>query len=428
MASPDDRDSASGWAEGSARGSDPPYEGLPGERRLLPLLLAGAGLLALLALGVAAYAYFGDAPLELRPTILRDGDREQLRVEVLEAPAGLRIRFGEEERLLEQGAALFPLPIDLLHLGENPLQVDVVHASGQVEARRIALELRHRAYVDLAGLEAESPSLLYIVEAIAGSSVELGGEALPLDPSGRAQRRVPIDPEPSPEAIAANAAPGLAFLVRFPDGSIAEGSLAPTLPYASLLLERPGEALITEAAEARVAGTAEPEALIRLGAETLALEAGRFDHRLPLPELGERRFELWARAPGKAPRRRSFTIRRVESLAAEAAAFGAERRLEYARLRDDPEGHRGSRISIVGRIYNVRTERGVSDLQVLVRECPGRDPCPLWVHYPAVGEHALGDWIQIVGLGAGLQQFRAQSGELSSAPRIDAALLLPVSP
>ena len=69
--------------------------------------------------------------------------------------------------------------------------------------------------------------------------------------------------------------------------------------------------------------------------------------------------------------------------------------------------------------------QGSSVVQLLARDCPRGDQCPVWVEYPASTDLTAGRDVRVYGTVGGEQQFRSESGRTNTVPRIDAAFLVP---
>jgi uncharacterized membrane protein YcgQ (UPF0703/DUF1980 family) len=135
-----------------------------------------------------------------------------------------------------------------------------------------------------------------------------------------------------------------------------------------------------------------------------------------------------ALSEGKAPRSVALSVQRVEDLAKAAAGFEPDRSLTYAKIAQNPAIYRGQRVELEGRVYNVNVEGGKSALQVLVRACPRGERCPLWVSYPSATELTVNSWVRVLGVVEGEQQFRSETEEVKSVPKVEAAFLLPARP
>ncbi|MBZ0120993.1 MAG: hypothetical protein K8H88_28620, partial [Sandaracinaceae bacterium] len=263
------------------------------------------------------------------------------------------------------------------------------------------------------------------IRAHAQLEVQLDGQALELDPNGRGQRRYPVDP------TTADAEGLVRHVVRYrihpPQGEIAQGELRTRVPVTSLQLDRPGREVITDREELEIAGAVAPGATVTVDGQEVAVQMGRFVHRVTLA-LGERDVEVIARARGKAPRIERIHARRVADLEAEAARFEVDAQLTYPRVAQSPAIYRGQHAAFTGMVYNVLpTRSGRGELQLLVDDCADSTGCALWVTYPASIEVAVRARVRVLGTVAGDQQFRSQSGQVRTVPRLDATFVLPAS-
>lgn len=397
---------------------------LPRKRSAAPAVaLLSIGVLVLLVGGgLLAYSMMTSGS-DLRASVVQGADGEALQIEVPGAAAGTRLRFHGQERPLEAGRARFPLSADDLSLGDNELTVDVLAPDGSVSTRTIALLLELRVRADLGPLAGAPPAIDVVVEAPRGSEVTLDGEALALDSAGRGTRRYEIDP------AGAGAEGVVEHVVRYrvvpPSGDAAQGELRTRIPVTSLQIDRPGEQLVTERDSVEVAGAVAPGSTVTVAGEDVEVRLGRFLTTRPLPAPGEHTIEVVARTPGKAPRVARLRVRRVESLEAEAARFEVDRDLTYARISQNPATYRGRNVAFEGVVFNVDVRNGRSVLQILVSDCPAGAQCPLWVTYPAATDAENRARVRVLGTVHGEQQYRSQSGETRTVPRVDATFVLP---
>lgn len=387
----------------------------------LAIAMIVVGVLALIGGGVALAVILSSGS-DLRASVVQGEEGEMLEIEVPGAPSGTRVRFRGAEVALEAGRARFPLSAEDLALGHNELAVDVLGPDGSIESETIALELEMRVRADLGPLASAPPAIDVVVEVPPGSEVTLDGEALELDAQGRATHRVPID------GAGANAEGIVEHVVRYrvvpPQGDAAQGELRTRIPLTTMQIDRPGSELVTDATEIEVAGAVAPGSTVTVGGDAVAVSLGRFLTTRPLPSVGEHTIEVIASAQGKAPRVERIVVRRVADLEAEAARFEVNRELTYARIAPDPTTYRGQKVELIGTVYNVDVSGGRSVIQILVEGCAEGARCPLWVTYPAVTSAALNDRIRVLGTVSGEQQFRSQSGEVRTVPRVDATYVL----
>ena len=404
--------------------------GLPSPRRRMNALLVAVLLLGalLVASAVGAYVFFGrGSGRTITVAAFRGEGGERLHVEVPGLPEGTLARFGGASTPFAAGAADLPLAAGALHVGDNPLSIELVLPDGSTETHTVTLTLSYRVRADLAALRETPAAIAVVVEAIPGSTVVLDGESLALDAEGRGMRSYPIEGlTASAEGVIEHAA---SYTITPPGTPAATGTLATRVPTTTLHVDRPADEAITDRAELELAGTVLAGATLTIeGAPVTVLPEGRFLHRHPLPAPGDFSLRIVASAPEHAPAIRTLRVRRVADLAREAAGFSFDRSLTYARLAAAPTTLVGQRVMYEGRVYNVDLHDGRGVLQMLVRDCPSGARCPLWVSYAAATEVAVDAWVRIYGTIEGEQQFRSTSGEVRTVPSVAAAYVLPSRP
>jgi hypothetical protein len=409
------------------RGSSPSRASapsVPGMRRgasRATLALAMISLLAALVLGALALRSHGP---DVRVRVVTGADGESMLFEVPGAAAGAKLRFGGQEKPLQAGRASFPLASDSLRVGKNAVLYDVVGAGGQIDSGRFTLSVDSRVTLDTAPLRAGKPVVDVVVAALPGSKVWLDGQPLVLDAQGRAVRSDPL----ALAAASGTAEHVVKYRVEPPSGEAVVGELRASIPVTMMQIDRPGAQVVTDHDAVEIAGAVDKDARVTVGGRDVEVRAGRFLDRYALPTASEYRIEVVAMAPGKAPRSIALQVQRVESLVAAAEGFDPDRSLTYAKIASNPAIYRGQRVTLEGRVYNASVEGGKSALQVLVRQCPRGERCPLWVSYATAAEVAVDDWVRVLGVVAGEQQFRSESGEVKSVPKVEAVFLLPARP
>ena len=388
--------------------------------------LLGALVLLAAIVGVAAYFLFGrDEGSGVRASVAHGDEGEQLRVEVPGAAEGTKVRFAGEERALESGVATFPLSADSLHLGDNDLAIDVIGANGEAEQSNLTLSVRYRVRADLSGLGREPPAIDVVVDALPGSEVTLDGEPVALDADGHGSRTYPVavgEGAPSDDAFARE----IRYRVKPPGESPEEGTVRVRVPYAQMQLDRPGTDVVTDRDAIEIAGAVHGSARVTVDGTPVDVRDGRFVHPYPLPAPGEHTPRIVTHQSGRAPRVTTIRIRRVEDMTAEAASFVPDEGMTYARVAQNPDIYRGQKVALEGRVYNVAVASGRSDLQILVRDCPRGQRCPLWVSYPAATDVTVDQWVRVLGTVGGEQQFRSETNRVIAVPRVDARFVLPL--
>ena len=397
--------------------------GRRGGRTLLFVALAFVALLVLTASGVGLFfAVRGSGP-EVRVVVTRMESGDALQVEVPEAAPGTKLRFDGQELPLQAGRATFPLAPAALHVGTNTVAVAVIAPGGGATTREIELDVDFRVHADLSELVGAQPMVAIVIDAHPGSTVLLDGAPLALPANGHAIKRYPVEASNAHDGIVTHVA---RYTITPPGGAAATGSVTTRIPVTTMQIDRPGLALVTDRDSVELAGAVDRAATVTVDGVPVPVTAGRFLLRLPLAALGAHTPRIVASAPGKAPHAVTLDIRRVADLAVEARSFTFDRTLSYARLKTAVLTYRGQNVALEGRVYNVEISGGRSVVQMLVRDCPRGEQCPLWVTYPAATDITVNTWIRALGTVAGEQQFRSESGRVNTVPRVDAAFLLPL--
>jgi hypothetical protein len=406
---------------GTGRGSRPSGAGV--RKGPAPAAVALAAV-AMIAAGVLGYLALRGRGPEVRVRVVTDADGESMLFEVPGAPAGAKLRFGGQEKPVAAGRASFSLAPDSLRVGKNAVLFDVVRPGGAIESGRVALSVDYRVTLDTAPLRAGKPAIDVVVAAVPGSKVWLDGAPLALDAQGRAVRSDPLELA----AASGRAEHVVKYRVQPPAGEASVGEVRASIPVTMMQIDRPGAVLVTDRKAVEIAGAVDKDARVTIDDQSVEVHSGRFLYRYELPHVGDYGPQVVAISEGKAPRAVTLSVQRVEDLAKAAEGFEPDRSLTYAKIVQNPAIYRGQRVELEGRVYNVNVEGGKSALQVLVRACPRGERCPLWVSYPSATELTVNSWVRVLGVVEGEQQFRSETEEVKSVPKVEAAFLLPAKP
>jgi len=395
-----------------------------GVRRGPSLLLFGLAALAFAAAVALGYLATRERGPEVRVRVATEGGNETMVFEVPGAAAGTKLRFGGQETPLAAGRASFPLAPDSLRVGSNVVLYDLIEPKGKIHSGKIALALDYRVTLDTAPLRSGKSAVDVVVGAVPGSKVWLDGQPLALDAQGRAVRADPLDLGGASGRIEHV----VNYRVQPPSGENSVGELRTTIPVTMVEIDKPGPEVITERDAVEIAGAVDKNAQVTIDGQPVQVLGGRFLHSYPLPEPGEYKPVVMASSEGKAPHSISLHVKRVPDLAEAAKGFEFDKTLTYAKIAQNPAIYRGQRVAMEGRVYNVNVEGGRSALQLLVRECPDGQRCPLWVSYHAATEFTVDSWVRVLGVAQGEQQFRSETDEVKVVPKVDATFLLPAKP
>lgn len=413
--------------------------GMPSPRRRnTGCIVAVLSLAVLVAMGALAafvyYRFWGRGP-EVRASVTQSPSGEVLRLTVPDTAPGTTVRFAGQEQPVTNGVVDLPLAADALHVGDNQLSVELV-SGGTATTVPITLTVEYRVRADLAGLEASPPAIHVTVEALVGSTVTLGGAPLALDAQGRGRLEVPLS------SLTAGADGALthttSYVVTPPGGAAANGTLTTRIPVTPLELARPLDGAVTDRASLEVVGRTAPPSEgqngVQITIETvtaLVEPDGRFHAEVPLPAAGpdgQVTLHVVGRRAGSAPRSVTISVRRVPDVRRAAGEVVVDRSVGYAQLADQAEASRGRLVALEGQVYNADVQAGRGVLQMLVRGCTRADRCPMWVTYAPSTAIESGAVVRVIGVAGGTQQFRAESGETRTVPRIDATFVIPSGP
>jgi hypothetical protein len=396
----------------------------PGSRRGPGTAALALAALALVGAGVLGYMAMRSRGPDVRVRVVADAEGESMLFEVPGALPGAKLRFGGQEKPIEAGRASFPLAPDSLRVGKNAVLYDVVQSTGSVESGRAGLSVDYRVTLDTAPLRAGKPVVDVVVAALPGSKVWLDGEPVTLDAQGRALRADPL----ALAAASGRAEHVVKYRVQPPAGEASVGEVRASIPVTMMQIDRPGTLVVTDRDRVEIAGAVDKDARVTIDARPVEVLSGRFLYQYELPRVGDYAPEVTAMADGKAPRAVTLKIERVEDLRKAAEGFDPDPSLTYAKIAQNPTIYRGQHVLFEGRVYNVNVEGGKSALQVLVRACPHGERCPLWVSYPAATELTVDSWVRVLGVVQGEQQFRSETEEVKSVPKVEAVFLLPAKP
>lgn len=387
----------------------------------LPIWVTGGALVSLGVVVMAlAYLLMGRGP-QLRATVETTQRGDALVLEVPDAAPGSKLRFRGKTVALEGARATFALATDGLVVGDNELAVDVIAPDGSVRSSSLTLKVEFRVRANLAGIDREPPYYEVVVDALPGAKVTIAEESVPLDGTGRGTLRFGIPPQPSEGNTYDHE---VSYRVVPPDGAARDGRVQTRIPYASLQIDRPGRQQLTEGSSIELSGVTHAEASLQLDGQPLSQREGRFVKTLSLPEVGAYEFAVTASQPGHATRTTRLNVERVSSLAQAARSFDADKTLTYAKVHENPETYRGRKVAMTGRAYHVEVAAGRTVLQMLVKDCPRGERCPLWVVAEGVTSATKESWVRVLGTLAGEQRFRSQAGREVSVPRVDAQFVL----
>ncbi len=330
----------------------------PRPRRSGVPLSAVAGILAgiVLIAGIAvALLWKGAPPIFARPTLDAQG-RETLQMSCESCADGTQIVFGgnKTEFRAHEATLLLATP---LQVGENALALQIYRPGmGRDETLKIVVPVTFRIRADMSNVSAKRPLIIVRVEAVAGSEVEVDGRSVTLDAEGRGSHSVDISAETEGQSPSAKRVEKkIPYSVAHKGSPRSSGTLPVGVAVVPLQLDAPGSHAVTDQRSILVAGQSTVGAKITINGEAVTSDVtGAFAKSIAAPAPGNVEVEVSAAAPQQATRSVHLTVRRVESLEAEAKAAEATPPLSYDAVKDDITSHVAQRVLVEGEIIDTR--------------------------------------------------------------------------
>lgn len=385
------------------------------------LLIAGVGLIA----AAVAAVMLSREPIQVNASIVTIDTGEAILFEVPEAPVGAKLQFGEQNKLLKAGRATFPLADGALKLGENVVIAEVVKKGGDRTKVKLKLAVEYRIGVDTGPLEAGKAAVDVVISALPGTKVQLDGQPLKLDDEGRGVQSYPLDVAAGPDGVIDHK---VKYRIQPPSGEAVVDELLTRITVTRLAIDSPGDALVTDAETVEIAGSVDEGTVVTIDGENVPVKAGRFLQTYPLAKEGVFEPKIAAQLAGRAPKHAQLRVERVADLAVAAEDFRPNPDLDYAKVSQNAATYKGQKAQFEGRVINVMVRGQKSVLQMLVRKCPSGWNCSLWVNFPAGTRVETDTWVRVLGTLDGEQQFRSESNEVVSVPKLKAAFVLPSKP
>jgi hypothetical protein len=263
-----------------------------------------------------------------------------------------------------------PLP-----LGESTLSFELQRPGEDSDAVEVTLPpVEYRIKPDTSTLVGDQPRVTLDIQALPGSSVNIGGNPVSLDAAGRGQIAIDVAERltgPASEVVSFEQ--GIAYAIQPPSGKSYSGELMVKIGVTPLILEAPGTDTITDMERFMLAGRTMKAAEVWVAGAAISVDAsGRFAQLMSIDSVGETKVTVRASAPGLAPRFASFRLRRVKDLRAELDSLRRSA-LPLSGLAGNPDAKVGSLVLVSGKVEEVRVDGQRTFVIVASEEqCDGR--------------------------------------------------------
>jgi hypothetical protein len=358
-----------------------PVAGLPRPLRIpaaAALAIVGAAAL-LTAAGVALLLYRARGAVEATLGTGVDG-REQLVLACGGCPDGSTVNLGSARATFRGGRAEVPLG-QKLGVGDNTVSVELERRPGKAEQLELKVPVDFRVRADTSGLSQAPPRIVVRVEAVPQTAAVVDGKPLTLAaaPGGTEVGSAELD---ITKALSGSSSVvglferKIPYVVTPPNGSPTRGDVSVRVGVTPLVVQAPGPSIVVEGATFVLAGHTSKDATVTVEGRPITVDAaGAFAQMMSVSSLGETNITVRADAKDQAPRLVPVRVRRVQSLAAEAALVRANATTSYAAIVRDPESQRGIAVALDGNVVEARVDAFTSVLLLDVKSgCPSA-PC-----------------------------------------------------
>jgi hypothetical protein len=342
------------------------------------LAIVGAAAL-LTAAGVALLLYRSRGAIAATLGTRSDG-RDQLLLDCGGCPDGSTVSVGATRATFKGGRAEVPLA-QKLAVGENAVSVELERRPGKVEQVELKVPVDFRVRADTSGLTQVPPRIVVRVEAVPQTIAVVDGKPLTLAaaPGGTEVGSAEID---IAKALSgASSVVGLferkiPYVVTPPSGSPTRGDVSVRVGVTPLVVQAPGPSIVVESATFVLAGHTSKDATVTVEGRPITVDgSGAFAQMMSVSSLGETNITVRADAKDQAPRLVPVRVRRVQSLATEAAAVRANATTSYTAIARDPESQRGLAVALEGSVVEARVDAFTSVLLLDVKSGCASPPC-----------------------------------------------------
>jgi hypothetical protein len=330
----------------------------------------------LLGLAIVIALWFKRSPdLDARAGVDASG-RETLALTCAEPCPWARVSMGSASAEFRGGKAELPLSSPLA-VGDNEIALELEESGGSRRSIELNVPVAYRLKTDFANLASDPPRVSVLVEAEPETAVVVDGQAVALDAAGKGSHQIDVSRELT--GSSARVVPlekKVPYNVTRSKSEPERGELVLRIGIVPLEVEAPGESIVIDSANFTLAGRTQTGGSVTVGGRPITVDpSGRFAQLMNVSSVGETTIAVRATADEHAPRLFPIRVRRVQSLQAEAARFGARATSGYGAIASDIAGKRGWAVAFEGEVVEARTENHTSIVLLDVKSGCSRAPC-----------------------------------------------------
>jgi hypothetical protein len=269
-----------------------------------------------------------------------------------------------------------------------------------VDQVEVSVPVDFRVRPDTTKLAETPPRVEARITARAGSAVVVDGRALALGADGSASLAIDVSKElTGEEAGAKSLERRIAYAVTPPNGTPQTGEVLVRIGIAPLVVQAPGPSIVIDTPSFVLAGRTAKNAVVTVEGRPITVDPnGSFAQMMSVSSNGETTVVVRANVPDLAPRLSTLKVKRVTSLAAEAALARARAITSYAAVAANPDGQRGLGVALDGRVVEARTDSFTTALVMDVKSGCRAAPCLARVTWGAKVNVASGDPVGVFGV------------------------------
>jgi hypothetical protein len=330
-----------------------------GRSRRIPFgaaIAISAAAALLTAAFVALLLYRSRGTLEAKVALDSEG-REQLELRCEGCADGATVRLGTASARFRAQKAALRLDRTLV-IGDNQLNLALERQPGKSEDVELTVPVEFRVRGDTEGLTQNPPKVGVRVEALPNSGVVVDGKPLALDASGKGRIELDVQKDltgddPQVKTLERK----VSYSITPPGGTPHAGEVSIRLGITPLTLQAPGDSIVIEGPTFVLSGRTAKNGVVTVEGRPITVDAnGHFAQMMGVSTAGETTIVARATAPDHAPRLVRMKVRRVPSLAAEAAALRGRSTSAYSAIADNTDGKRGLAVLLDGSVLEARAE------------------------------------------------------------------------
>jgi len=291
-----------------------------------------------------------------------------------------KVRFSGREATFHGTRASLALA-EPLRVGDNRVTVELERRPGKSEPVELHVPVDFRVRADTATLTQAPPRVTVRVEAVAHSAVVVDGKPLVLAPAaaGTEVGAAQIDVARQLTGMSPTLATlerEVPYVVTPPNGTPTSGQVKVRVGVTPLVVQAPGNSIVIETATFVLAGHTAKEASVSVESRPITVDgSGAFAQMMSVSSLGETTITVRADAKDQAPRLVPVKVRRVQSLAAEAAAVRTRAATAYAAIEKASDAQRGLAVALDGSVVESRADAFTTVLLIDVKNGCTTPPC-----------------------------------------------------